>query len=57
MTWGGSYSGMDHYGVTVVELTGSTDPWTPPIPEPMTVLATSMGFIALRRYLGRRQAC
>jgi len=32
MTWGGSYSGLNHYGVSVIELQSVTDISTPSIP-------------------------
>ena len=38
MVWGGSYSGMDHYGVTVFEPTGGTI-----IPAPGAVILSSIG--------------
>ena len=41
MTWGGSYYGMDHYGVTVFEPTGGV------IPEPGTFLLLGSGLLAL----------
>jgi hypothetical protein len=40
MTWGGSYSGLNHYGVTVL---------TPIIPEPATIVLLGFGGLALLR--------
>ena len=42
MTWGGSYSGMTHYGVAVLELTGG-------VPEPATMLLLAIGAVAVLR--------
>ena len=39
MTWGGTYSGLDHYGVTVLT----------PIPEPATVALLGLGSLFLIR--------
>lgn len=39
MTWGGSYSGLEHYGVTVLTL----------VPEPATIALLCLGGLMLRR--------
>ena len=52
MAWGGSYSGLLHYGVTVLELTGGDEPGEPDIPEPGTLLLLAGGvcvFLVRRR--------
>jgi hypothetical protein len=41
MTWGGSYAGLEHYGVTVLELA--------PVPEPTTILLFGLGSIIFSR--------
>jgi len=54
MTWGGSYSGLDHLGVTVMELTGGD---FVVIPEPASLAVWSLlcmvGFSYSRRRKGR----
>jgi len=45
LTWGGSYQGMQHYGVTVLELTGGSQ--TEIIPEPASVVLAAFGFLLL----------
>lgn len=40
MTWGGSYSGSEHYGVTVVEI----------IPEPITIALLVLGSVFVRKH-------
>jgi hypothetical protein len=49
MVWGGSYAGMDHYGVTAFTPTGGTE-----IPEPSTLLLFGAGLLA-SGWLGRRR--
>jgi len=51
MTWGGAYSGMNQWGVVVMELTGGT-PST--VPEPTTMLLLGSGLIGLAAY-GRKK--
>lgn len=41
MTWGGSYSGRRHFGVTVLDLAAA------PIPEPSTITMLVMGLLGL----------
>ncbi len=47
MTWGGSYSGMDHYGMTVFHLAA--------IPEPTTIALFGLGLLGLGAKLRRRK--
>ena len=52
MAWGGAYSGLGHYGVTVFELTGGDEPGEPDVPEPGTLLLLAgsvCAFLARRR--------
>jgi len=48
MTWGGSYSGMAHWGVTVLEVRGGTG-GEPNIPEPTTLALLAGGLAAVLR--------
>ncbi len=41
MTWGGAYSGLNLWGVTVLELTGGDTP-RPDVPEPASVIIWAM---------------
>ena len=47
MTWGGSYSDMDHYGMTVFHLAA--------IPEPGTIALFGLGLLGLGAKLRRRK--
>ncbi len=47
MTWGGSYSGMDHYSMTVIHLEA--------IPEPGTIALFGLGLLGLGAKLRRRR--
>ena len=55
LTWGGSYSGLGHYGVTVLELTGGSV-----VPEPSALVALVsmglMGFVIVVRRRRKRAA-
>jgi len=50
MTWGGTYSGLTHYGVTVFEPTGGN-----PIPEPATIVLMGFGILGLVGVVVRRR--
>ncbi len=47
MTWGGAYSGMDHYSMTVIHLAA--------IPEPTTIALFGLGLLGLGAKLRRRK--
>ena len=51
MTWNGTYSGLDMYGVTVLELTGGTAQ----VPEPASMTLVGMGVLALVGVVRRRR--
>lgn len=53
MTWGGSYSGMQQWGVEVLELEPSS---SGVVPEPMTLTCGLIGLACIGGYLKRRRA-
>ncbi len=48
MAWGGTYGGLLHYGVTVLELASSGVPLPPAIPAPPGVCLVAIGLCCLR---------
>ncbi|MEN6385481.1 MAG: PEP-CTERM sorting domain-containing protein [Phycisphaerales bacterium] len=48
MTWGGSYAGMEHYGVTVLELAA--------VPEPASIIVMALGSLIFLRNKKRKFA-
>lgn len=57
MVWGGSYAGMAHYGVTVVELTnGSLEAQQAVVPEPITMIGLFGGIMGVSAYIRKRRA-
>jgi len=52
MTWGGTYSSKDHYGVTVIELEQHDER----IPEPVSVLFFGTGLVGVVGYVARKRA-
>jgi len=51
MTWGAAYSGMDHYGVTVIELEQHDEV----IPEPVSLIFFGTGLVGVCYYSRKRK--
>lgn len=54
MSWGGSYAGLEHYGVTVIELAGGDPAGNVTVPEPATMALFGIA-IAGGAWLRRRK--
>lgn len=52
MAWGGSYAGMDHWGVTMFTPAGGADPV---VPEPGTMLLFGTGLVGMGRAWRKRR--
>ncbi len=51
MTWGGTYGGMQHIGVTCVHITGGS-----PVPIPHSIMLIGSGFFLLLIFAKRKDS-